>query len=95
MIWLISGLGIVLTVLVLSWPRIRRWLEDSGRMMPALPKRDSKAMGQATANAMAHFEILFNPAIEHVIEMRRGGDLKIEQSGRLDDPEIPPAEDFE
>lgn len=84
MSWLIAGAAVGALLVRIIWPIVRRRLEDAGVLGPPYPKKDVQAMGVVTANALAQFETLFNPAMEHVIAVRRGGDLAGQGSGEPD-----------
>lgn len=58
----------------LTWMGRRGWIfyGSTGSSAP---------LGSRTAMALMEFDTLVNPAVEHVIEYRRHGDLWIEETG--------------
>jgi hypothetical protein len=76
-----GGLGLALH-------RLLRHLGDSG-LVDYTPVPPTK---KAVGTAMMTFHSLFEPAVEHVIEYERSGDLTIQTSGEPDpDPAGPDA----
>lgn len=73
--------------------RLLQHLGDRGLLdyVPMAPTK--KSMG----GAMMNFQALFEPAVEHVIEYQRSGDLTIQTTGEpdpdLDEKNEPPTSD--
>ena len=71
-----AGLGAVHLVL--------RWMEDRGWIH--YRRRGGRPMGVAAQNALIHFEAVFNPAAEHVIEEMNRQAIELATSGEPTNP---------
>lgn len=73
LVGLVVAAGVAAIHVVLRWMGRRGWI-FYGDHQPA-------PLGARTAMAMMELDSLVNPAVEHVIEYRRHGDLWVEESG--------------
>jgi hypothetical protein len=75
-------IGLVVAVGAAAGHVVLRWMGDRGWIFYG--EEPSAPLGSRSAMALMEFESLMNPAVEHVIEYRRYGDLWIEASGETD-----------
>lgn len=62
--------------------RVLRWMGHRGWIFYG--RQPTRPIGSRSAMALLEFETLFNPAVEHVLEYRRHGDLWVQESGEGD-----------
>ena len=81
-VFLAIALGFVVVVGI-GFHRLIRYMGDQGLVdyLPAAPTK--KSLG----GAMMTFHSIYEPAVEHVIEYQRSGDLTIQTSGEPDPDE--------
>lgn len=71
--------GIVVAGIAGAIHVVLRWMGDRGWIFYG--EHQPAPLGTRAAMAMMELDSLVNPAVEHVIEYRRHGDLWVEESG--------------
>lgn len=86
-VFLALALGVVF-LLGIGFHRLLRYMSDQG-LVDYLPTTPTK---KSLGGAMMTFHSIYEPAVEHVIEYQRSGDLTIQTSGEPDPVDLDPNE---